>query len=672
MIKIVSYFIIGILINYIYPINLHLALWISGSLFLLFVVVFYYYNQKITHTILFGIVTYLCVISMGILNSNLHSDKQSSKHYTNTINLKDSVSFVVTFRIREVLKPSKFYDKYIIDIFNIDSKYMIGKSLLNISKKSSQPALKIDDIITSKTSFEQLYKPLNPNQFNYKSYLKKQQIYHQLYLKYSELLIVSTTKNTLFGYASKFRELVQVKLKKYNFKPDEYAIIQALLLGQRQHISKEIYSSYTQAGVIHVLAVSGLHIGIILLILNHLLRPLVLLKNGRIIKLCIIVSFLWCFAIIAGLSASITRAVTMFTILAIAMSFKRPTNIYNTLAISIFILLLFKPSFIFDVGFQLSYMAVIAIIYLQPKLFRLYKPKYKIDSLLWNIITVTLAAQIGIVPITLFYFNQFPGLFILSNVTIIPFLGLILGFGMITIILAVLNILPPFVAKLYALIISALNDFVTWISNQDVFLIQNISFDKNDLIFTYLCFALIIAFTVQKSFKILLILLIFIVSLQLFYLYKQRVFIGQSFLVFHKSKHTLLGFGKNKNLEVHHNLNDSLLLIDQIINDYQTGSNLKKISYHKIDNVYEVNGKTLLVIDSMGIYKHISFKPQLILLRNSPRINITRLIDSLKPELIICDGSNFFSFQQKWETSCKSKNIPFHRTSKKGAYVINY
>ena len=228
------------------------------------------------------------------------------------------------------------------------------------------------------------------------------------------------------------------------------------MLGQRQDISKEIYNSYTQAGAIHILAVSGLHVGIILLLLNFIFKPLIYFKNGNYIKLIVIVLILWSYAVIAGLSASVVRAVTMFTAVAIGMHLKRPTNVYNTLTISAFFLLLFKPMFLFDVGFQLSYLAVLAIVIIQPMLEKLWKPKFKLIDFFWKIFTVTIAAQFGIIPVSLYYFHQFPGLFFLSNLVIIPCLGFILGFGILIIILGLLNLLPNFLASTFGFVICSL------------------------------------------------------------------------------------------------------------------------------------------------------------------------------------------------------------------------
>ena len=155
----------------------------------------------------------------------------------------------------------------------------------------------------------------------------------------------------------------------------------ALLLGQRQDISKELTANYSKAGAIHILAVSGLHVGIILWMLSFVLKPLERFKKGKVIKLVLVVLFLWFFAVLAGMSASVTRAVTMFSAIAIGQFFNKRNAIEQSLIFSMFLLLLLKPLFLFDVGFQLSYLAVFGIIWVQPVFYQLWKPKYYIIDL---------------------------------------------------------------------------------------------------------------------------------------------------------------------------------------------------------------------------------------------------------------------------------------------------
>jgi competence protein ComEC len=672
IIKLLLCLIIGILLGYFSSIGLNFFVYGSIALLVILGIGVFLTKLQYKQSIWFGIIVYLATITLGGLTIKVHEQSNWKNHYTKHITIGADVAPLIIFRIREVLKSGNYYNKYVIDLLKINDTKVSGKSLLNVEKDTLIAKFKVDAILISKTPFKDLIPPLNPHQFNYKSYLKKKHIYHQLFVANTSLLKVEKKNNTIFGLANQLRAHINLKLKKFNFKTDELAIINALLLGQRQDISKEIYNSYTKAGAIHILAVSGLHVGIILLLLNFVLKPIEYFKNGKVYKTIILVLILWSFAIIAGLSASVVRAVSMFTIVAIAMNLNRPTNIFNTLAISMFILLLFKPTFLFDVGFQLSYLAVFSIVIIQPMLYNLWRPKHFLFKFLWGIFTVTIAAQFGIIPISLFYFHQFPGLFFISNLVIIPFLGTILGFGIIIIGLSLLNILPEFLASIYGVIIGLMNTFVNWISNQESFLFKNISFNIAQVFISYLLLILIISFIKRRTYKSVKYVLVAILLSQGYFIYDSYKSNAKSFIVFHKSRYSIIGF-KNKNqLNLHHNLNDSVLSKDNIITNYKVGEHITKIKQDSIHSVYQLKTNKILVIDSIGIYNIKTFIPDIILLRNSPKINLKRLIDSLQPKLIISDGSNYKSYQERWAKTCKAQKIPFHQTSKKGAFIYQF
>ena len=672
IIKLSVCLIIGILIGYFYNTPTISLLYILGVLLLLFTISYFVAKNQFIKTIWFGMIGYTIMICIGILNVSIHNPLNNSTHYSNAINQKNDSTKLITLRIREVLKSSIYDDKYIVDLIKINNLEVSGKSILNIKKDSLNNTLKVDDAFLVKTNLRDVNPPLNPGQFNYKNYLEKQYIYHQLFVTKEMLFDLKKSHQTVFGIANKIREHINFKLIKYSFKPDELAIINAILLGQRQNISEDVYTNYRNAGAIHILAISGLHIGIILIMLTSLFKPLERLRYGIYIKTILIVLILWSFAIIAGLSASVTRAVSMFSIVAIGMHLKRPTNIYNTLAISIFILLLFKPLFLFDVGFQLSYLAVFGIVSINPTLDNLWKPKYWLFKKLWQTLTVTLSAQIGILPISLFYFHQFPGLFFLTNILIIPLLGIILGFGIIIILLAVLNILPLALANLFGLLINYMNHFVGWVAEQEAFLIKDISFSLSYVVIFYLIIISCFRFIINRNYKRFMLLLTSIIVAQIILIYTKMESPTNQFLIFHKSRYSLLGNSQSNTLILSDNLDSISKQKDRIIKDYMVSNHIKSLETDSLQSVYPIGNKKLLVIDSLGIYNLKTFKPDYVLLRNSPKINLTRLIALLNPKLIIADGSNYKTYVERWKMTCDKTKTPFHQTNEKGALIINY
>ncbi|MBU2951222.1 ComEC family competence protein [Tamlana agarivorans] len=672
IIKLTICLVIGILIGYYFQTPYLIVLGFTLVSLLLVFMSYLMARHQFQKTVWFGLAAFLSMISIGALVVQFHNQKNFQNHFTHQVLKNNATLKTTTFRIKEVLKPGAYHDKYVIDVLSIDNIKVCGKSLLNIEKDSLTTTLLVDDIFVAKTRFMDLNKSLNPHQFDYKNYLEKQYIYNQLQLNSRTLLKANYKNHTVFGLAHKIRRHINNRLKAYHFDDNQRAIINALLLGQRQEISKHIYSDYANAGAIHILAVSGLHVGIILIILSFVLKPLEFFKHGKQIKTILLICLLWSFAVVAGLSASVTRAVTMFSILTVALNIKRPTNIYNTLAISMFVILLFKPLFIFDVGFQLSYLAVFSIVTIDPHLYKIWQPKNKILNLYWHTFTVTVAAQIGVIPLSLYYFHQFPGLFFISNLVIIPFLGVILAFGIIVILLASFNLLPIFIADTFGNIISLMNTLMHWISNQETFIFKEISFNLFHVSLTYLMLIACFMFSLKRNSQSFGLLLISVLLLQSSWIYNKLQLPSNEFIIFHKSRQSLIGMSLNNNMFIANDYDSMTTLKDKIISNYVIGNHINRIEKGSVRNAYQLENKTLFIIDSLALYNAKTIHPDYILLRQSPQINLNRVIDSLQPKYIIADGSNYKTYVNRWERICKKRNLPFHQTGKQGAFIIKY
>ena len=633
---------------------------------LLFVLLFFvsWFKKKIIFTILSWLL--FVILGMFLVFSN---DVSNQKEFYNKYSPSHAV---VTFKVEKVLKSNRYYNKYIGEVVNVGAAKSTGKILLNLQKDSVIDVIKINDLFYFKADFVAIENPKNPYQFNYKAYLAKQGVQHQVFLRSTKYLHKKSSQNSIFKIAENIRDVVEKQLQQNGFKGEELAVIKALILGQRNDISKELLQEYTNAGAIHILAVSGLHVGIILLILTSLFKPLENLKNGKLLKTVLIICLLWLFALIAGLSASVVRAVTMFTAVAIGMTFHRKTFVLHSLITSMFVLLLIKPLFLFDVGFQLSYLAVFSIVTIQPKIAGLWKPKWKLIEKIWQLFSVSLSAQLGVLPISLFYFHQFPGLFMLSNLVIIPFIGIILMGGILVIVLSLLHLLPPFLASIYNWVLALMNDFIGWIAIQESFLIQDIPFSNALLIVSYVIFFTGISYFEKKSFKKILFLMLSILAFQLVLFYeKQTMKMTNELVIFNKSRHTIVGHNQQGRLMVYHSLDALEVQNLGMIQDYKIGAKLMHVDYQrKIPNVLKLNNEMLIVVDSLGVYKIDSLEKPIIILSFSPTINLERLITRLEPKQVIADASNYKSLVQHWKLICDKKKIPFWYTATNGAYTL--
>jgi competence protein ComEC len=596
-------------------------------------------------------------------------DARNFKNYYSNFSTQDAN---VVLRISKVLKSGFYHDKYVAEVVQINAHKTSGEILLNIQKDSLQNPLKIDTEIFVKPTFKLVLPSLNPNQFDYKFYLAKQGIHQQLFLETTQFLKLSNSAVSLVAVSEVFRDKIQQSLLKFKFKTDELAVISALLLGQRQDISKELLTDYAGAGAIHILAVSGLHVGIILLILSFLFKPLEKLKNGKYLKAFCIVLLLWMFAFIAGLSASVVRAVTMFTFLAVGQSFQRKKVVVFSLISSMLFVLIVKPIFLFDVGFQLSYLAVFGIIWVQPKLVAVYKPKFLIDKKIWQLFTVSIAAQVGILPLSIYYFHQFPGLFVVSNLVIIPFLGAILIGGIVVIAMSLLDILPQFLGDTYGFVISLMNGFVSWVSHQEQFLFKDLSISFLMMLGSYLFVIFGVVFLINRSPKRLIYFFISILLVQNLYFFESKKATEKdAFIVFHKSRFSVLGRREGAEIKLQHNLDTITSKEIKAVKSYRIAAHIKNIENVDFKNYINFKEQDILLIDSLGTYQLDKLKEPIVVLMYSPKINLERLIQTLKPSLIIADGSNYKSDINSWEITALKNAIPFHYTGKKGAFVLN-
>lgn len=667
LIKLCIFFIVGILLGFYVDLPVFYVLGSALVFLILFVISFLASKKNLHQNPLFGILVFIIFSYAGFLSSYFHLPKNNSAHFTNFNEPEIShFSPLIIAEVSEVLKPGVFQDRYILKVVKWNLKDTEGKLLLNISRDSISQPLEVGQLLATPGSYQDIASNLNPYQFDYEKYMKTLGVYKQINVSNTHFQKLASSSTSLRFYAGKIRDKISNKLKKQNFSKDELGVIQALLLGQRQELSSDIQQNYAAAGVIHILAVSGLHVGIILYLLNYALKWMERWRYGKSLKTVILLIALWAFAFIAGLSPSVVRAVSMFSFVAIGMQLERRTNLLNTLFASLLILLLINPLYIFQVGFQLSYAAVFAIVVFQPHIIKLIKPKNGIFRYLWKIVSVTLAAQIGVLPLSLYYFHQFPGLFLFSNIVILPFMGLMLGAGIILIFLLLIGVHPVLFSETYARMISFLNNFVAYIASKEAFLIKDITFS----LFLCIAFCLLlvsISFLLKKSsFHNFISVLSAIILIQLISIYEKQENSVDEFVIFHKNRSTHIGITTNNQLFYYTSNHQEK---PAFISAYEIGNNRKVAARMPLKNLYFFAEKEILVIDSLGIYKLPNFNPKLILLTNSPKINLDRLISELKPEQIIADGSNYRNLINKWQKTAENKKIPFHETGEKGAFI---
>lgn len=668
--KIILVFILGILTSFYIKPKPNIIIGLLFISFTFLIISYFTKREQPKKNSYFIIFTYLSSFFIGVATLITHTD---SYQRTNYIYCKSAFEkeHSVTVLIREKIKSTTYSERYIAHIKTIGSKNYSGKIILNITKDSTNN-FETGSLLRITGTLQKNKTAGNPNQFDYASYLSNKQIYAQLYTDKSQISISTKIKKDIWYYISKLRNRIIYNLEKSNFNPTELNVAKALIMGQRQDISPEIIQDYQYAGAVHILSVSGLHIGILMLFINFLLKPIPNTRRGSFIKLFTTIMCLALFAIIAGLTPSIVRSVVMFSFVALGLYMRKSVNIYHTLLVSVFLILLFQPSFLFDVGFQLSYTAVFFIVWCQPLLDSLWNPKNKVLKYIWGILTVSFAAQIGTLPLSLYYFHQFPGLFFVTNLAIIPLLSIIMVYGILIMILAAFAFSSVFLSKPLELGIYCLNKIINTIASFEQFIIRDIPFNFYLLFYSYL---LIITATIwfsKPNYSKFILVLFSVISLQSTLLInKWNVQQQQEWIVIHSKKNTIITERHGKNVTVF--ANDSILKNlsnNRILSSYLVKNFSVLKSKKLLNHTAFFKENKILILDSTGIYPK-NCNPDILLLTQSVKINLDRTLKILKPKMVIADASNYKTIQKYWKRSCEKQKIPFHATAEKGFYRIN-
>lgn len=293
------------------------------------------------------------------------------------------------------------------------------KMLLYVRNDSSAPPLRMGDKLLTRVALSPLPPPKNPYEFSYGAYMRQRGVFVSAFANAGSCAVVSRDNLPPWKvFPKQLRRSALAFFERQGVGGEELAVLQALTLGDKSLLDSDLRQSYMAAGAMHILAVSGLHVGIISMILGFLLKPLERRRYGKLLRGAVVLLCIWVYALVAGFSPSVLRAALMFSVLTVGGMLRRATNTYNTLAFSAFLLCLLNPLCLFDAGFQLSYAAVLSILFFQRRIYRLLTFRRWLPNAVWELVAVSLAANIGTLPITVFLFKQLPLYFVLTNILV--------------------------------------------------------------------------------------------------------------------------------------------------------------------------------------------------------------------------------------------------------------
>ncbi len=635
--------------------------------------------------LLTGTLGLLLIFLLGGWLSKIHNDSYPQNHYKN---MDDWVTAYQGTIVSPAVENADYhrYEFRLQHIISDTIKPIKGIIFLYIKKDTLSKRLYYGDVLGVKGSIFSIPPPKNPEGFNYKKFLERQHILAQSFVSQTEVKKIGhQPPSDILSFAFMLRREASIIIDHTIKGKNENAIAKALLLGVKDHLNNEIKRDYSSAGAMHVLAVSGLHVGIIYLLFSIIFGRIK--DSGKIGKGLFIVSsilIIWLYAFITGLSPSVLRAAVMFSMISLGQAYAQKGNIYNTLGAAAFILMVYDPNLIYSVGFQLSFSAVLGIVYLQPKLYRVFQFRSLVSDKAWSITCVSIAAQVATFPLSIYYFHQFPTYFLLSNLVVIfaAFLGLLIGATML-IVYPILAIVGELLGQTLEILFLGLNYLMSVVGYLPYSLIEWLFIDRFELIITYLSIILFMLIIQKKSFTRVSLFFSAIILGMIYHSYSLFKQSKKEEVIFYTIKDNIAidyikGFSSTLFLEKVDR--ESLDLSAYQINPYHRASHLSPIK-ETIQSIktesnaivpLKVGSHQIILFDSTTFHLEFSsrIRCDLIYIENEAVKSLQWLNQKFDFDLIVLGTKNTWYYANKIKKQATEIDLEIHDLKNDGALVL--
>jgi competence protein ComEC len=685
-------FVGGILVGIYSGISFRNGLWIL-TLTIPFLFVFHYYQLK---TLPFnlrhiqGLFIGFLALCLGLGITGLHNHQTEPLHFENSAGLNGIYKLSVEGVPVRKANSIRLQIRVLYKIVQNKELKCEGRVLAYFQADSNSNKLRYGDQFIARLKLVPVEPPMNPNSFDYRKYLSYQGIYHRTYIPSSQWVLTKRAKGfNIYRLGTTLQERFINLFKLHHPNPNELSVASALVLGYGNAIDPDLVNAYTTTGALHILSVSGMHVGVIYLVLSVLLAFMKRKSFTRIIRGAILLTVVWFYALITGLSPAVLRSAVMLSFIIVGELGERESNTINTLAASAFLLLIIDPFQLMNIGFQLSYLAVAGIVLIHPLINKIWVPRFKVVQWIWGLTTVSIAAQLASSPLSLYYFHQFPNYFIITNYFAIPLSSVAIYAGMLTLITSPFVWLSHQMALLFFGSVSLLNHCIWFFGQLPYAAIKNIHLSVTETVMIY-SFLLLLYLTIKQKQKLPMFGALLCVLL-----------IGTSFIVDNqrtKQQHIVTIYSINRNSVIDfynghtgRSFQSFYPLPENKTTAYEINGNriacgifrIKRASlirdtlsdadngFWKSGYCYLFNQKRLIVQDGNLIRQNGGpvITDYLLLTRN-PFPDLDELLKHYRFKQLIVDESNSPANALKWKKLCNDFGIPCHYTASDGAFVF--
>ena len=657
---------LGVLLGILYPVqNIYVICVLPlVALIMMFLLHRYVMSKNFSHQLFFSLIIFFGM-SVSWFSQTIKNDLQSKNHYVNFLG-KEVYSKITLVK---QLTTTNTYHRFYASVNAVNDTLTTGKILIEIPVKTSKKSeLEVGDILFCKSGFKKINPPPSPYDFDYKAYLARQHIYAKIKLEENYVKIGEDTSWLIS--LQKLRNSVNTSLEKSGLSPNTIGLMKAMLLGDKNGVTDEMLASFTNAGVVHIIAISGMHVGVLYLMLLYTFGFLKRFKYGNYVYVMVVILCLWSFAIFSGLSSSVIRSVTMFSFFTLTKLKRGKRLVLEAIITSMLILLLYDANYLFNVGFQLSYSAVISIVVFYPLLSKWIKVNNKIGQYFIDVLVVSVIAQLGVLPFALYYFHQVPMQFLFANFFAVSLLPIVLYGGIVVLFNLLLFPKYHFLEKVYDVFITYYLEVVQYFSSFSNWILKDVSFSEMEILYYYVF--LFCVWYVVDDFKLKRIrnsffLIITCQLILLFNTYKEKEV--SELLIYNSIDPNMITVRHYNTIKIF--ARDSLTAKDSVVlKANQLKNKIQEFKYAD-DEVFTFKNNTYIIINKNKPYHLLKQKDLILIIAENPKINFERLITSLKPKQVIITSSNYKNNQLKWKSTCKKLQVPFYCVSELGSFTKN-
>ena len=512
---------------------------------------------------------------------------------------------------------------------------------------------------------------LNPYAFNFVQLQSQKGLYYNCFLAPQKISLYHKLNVANISYAQNIHNFCLKQIAKYINDSQACALTQAMLLGDAQNLNHNITNAYAATGIVHIIAISGGNIGILFLAISFALS-ISRISNKPWLHYALAIFPVWCYVYIAGMGPSAVRASTMFTIAAIGFIINKKHNSLNQLIASACILLIAQPLWLFSLGFQLSFTAVLSLTLFYAPILNLYKSKYLLLNKFWNLLAASLAAQILVAPLVVYYFHLFPLLFLVANAAAFVFMGIVLIAAIVIIVCGSLPVLPNMAGTLCQFLIIHVNNLVFKIQHLNPQFLNKLILHNQSLIATYLIITGLAIYLIRQNKAGLQLALSAACLFLCISCYYEYLAAGQLKLVaFNAKSGSNLYF-----ISSHHNtpINaDSLYNNNSTLNSTEAlcmWQAWQKQEYPK-KNTYIFQGKKVLVLQA-PFYANTTFHVNYLIINyNLQPTDLQRLYNCFSPQTIVLAYNGKPHTTQNCFEKAQQQHIPLYCVKYQGAFILS-